>query len=940
MTGPLARGTSFWRDLPLVLWLVAAIVIALIHRWLPDANWLMLHLVLLGAASHAILVWSFHFAQTVLRAPATEAGGRQQVVRLGLLAGGTVLVLVGVPTTWWPLTLAGALVVAVAVGWHGLALRAMLRRALPARFRITVGYYLAAAGCLLVGITLGVITAWGWDDAWHGRLLVAHALTNVLGWIGLTVAGTLLTLWPTMLRTRMDDRAELWTRRALPVFLGAVGVAVVGALVGVAWLATLGLVGYLAALGLWGRGLWQPARNRPPREFAPLSVGVSLVWFGIGLVWAGWLLVTAPSWAAIREQFSWPAAALGVGVVQLVTGALSYLLPSVIGGGPSVVRAGQAWFNKAGGFRLIAINGGVALWLLPTPSWVKVAGSLLALVGAVMFLPLMAGGLRASLKARRQVEAERSQPNPTAATSPTAPASSPTPPTASTAADTSPSIGAPTPMSPAPPTAATAALATEGSTLGGGARREGRRSANGGRPAPVETPSVLTAGQVIAGLTAIATAVVLGVGIDPAAAGVGTSSPPGTSSVTPTGNVVRVKVEAVGMRYEPASVRLNRGDQLIVELLNADTTTHDLVIGEARTSRLAPGASEELDAGVIGESIQGFCSVVGHRQMGMVFEVIVDDAPAAQPSPEPSGQHSHGPPAEAPALSSTIDPVLPPLTDEKVHKLTLTVQEVSLEVAPGVWQRRWTFNGTAPGPVLHGRVGDVFEITLVNDGTIGHSIDFHAGSLAPDQPMRTIEPGESLVYRFTATMAGVWMYHCSTMPMSAHIAAGMHGAVIIEPDDLPEVDRSYVLVQSEVYLDTAAPDAETATEVNADKVNAETPDYVVFNGVANAYDQQQFAARTGERVRFWVLDAGPNRPSSFHIVGSQFDTVYAEGGYLLQRGRDAFGTEHGGSQVLGLLPAQGGFVEAVFPEAGHYPVVTHLMVDAERGAHGFVNVTD
>ncbi|MGC3953049.1 MAG: multicopper oxidase domain-containing protein [Propionicimonas sp.] len=913
MSRSLARGTSIWRDLPLVLWLVAALVITLIHRWLPDADWLLLHLVLLGAASHAILVWSFHFAQTVLRAPSTAAGQRQQVIRLGLLAASTAVVLVGVPTTWWPVTLVGALGVATAVGWHAVALRRMLRRALPARFKVTVRYYLAAAGCLLVGITLGVITAWGWDDAWHGRLLVGHALANVLGWIGLTVTGTLLTLWPTMLRTRMDDRAELWTRRALPVFVGAVSVVVVGALVGLPWLATVGLVLYLGALGLWGRGLWSPARNRPPREFAPLSVGVSLVWLVIGLVWAGWLLITAPDWATVREGFVWPATVLAAGcAVQLVTGALSYLLPSVIGGGPSVVRAGQAWFNRAGGFRLIAINGGLALWLLPTPSWVKVTGSLLALVAAAMFLPLMAGGLRASLRARHEAEAAQAQ-----------------------------AAGSETPGTPIPRASSSATLPVERLPLGSGARREGERSMSAGRPGPIETPSVLTAGQVIAGLTAIATAVVLGVGIDPAAAGVGSTSPSaGSSSVTPTGKVVRVKVEAVGMTYRPSSVQLARGDRLVVELVNADTTTHDLVIGDARTGRLAPGATEELDAGVIGESIQGFCSVVGHRQMGMVFEVIVDDAPAVQPSAEPSGQHTHQPAGEAPALSSVIDPVLPPLTDEKVRKLTFTVQEVPLEVAPGVWQKRWTFNGTAPGPVLHGRVGDVFEITLVNDGTIGHSIDFHAGSLAPDQPMRTIEPGESLVYRFTATMAGVWMYHCSTMPMSAHIAAGMHGAVIIEPDDLPEVDRSYLLVQSEVYLDTVASDARSATEVNADKVNAEQPDYVVFNGVANAYDQEQFPARVGERVRFWVLDAGPNRLSSFHIVGSQFDTVYAEGRYLLRRGRDAFGAEPGGSQVLGLLPAQGGFVEAVFPEAGHYAVVSHLMVDAERGAHGFVNVTD
>lgn len=97
---------------------------------------------------------------------------------------------------------------------------------------------------------------------------------------------------------------------------------------------------------------------------------------------------------------------------------------------------------------------------------------------------------------------------------------------------------------------------------------------------------------------------------------------------------------------------------------------------------------------------------------------------------------------------------------------------------------------------------------------------------------------------------------------------------------------------------------------------------------------------TGDRARFWVLDAGPNRASSFHIVGGQFDTMYIEGSYLLKDGRDAFGTENGGAQAMGLEAAQGGFVELVFPEPGHYSVVSHSMVDAERGAHGIVRVTD
>jgi nitrite reductase (NO-forming) len=164
------------------------------------------------------------------------------------------------------------------------------------------------------------------------------------------------------------------------------------------------------------------------------------------------------------------------------------------------------------------------------------------------------------------------------------------------------------------------------------------------------------------------------------------------------------------------------------------------------------------------------------------------------------------------------------------------------------------------------------------------------------------------------------------MPMSAHIANGMFGAVVIEPDGLPAVDRSYVLVQSEYYL---GPEGGT---VDVDALQAERPDAVVFNGYANQYDARPLPAVVGERVRVWVLDAGPNRGTSFHVVGGQFDTVYAEGRYELLPGQ-------GGSQALALAPAQGGFVELVFPEAGHYPFVSHVMVDAERGAHGVFEVT-
>src|SRR5699024_3897404 len=114
-------------------------------------------------------------------------------------------------------------------------------------------------------------------------------------------------------------------------------------------------------------------------------------------------------------------------------------------------------------------------------------------------------------------------------------------------------------------------------------------------------------------------------------------------------------------------------------------------------------------------------------------------------------------------------------------------------------------------------------------------------------------------------------------PMTSHIAAGMFGAVVIEPEDLEEVDRNYLLVQSETYLQAEGHEQGEAAEVDADRAQTGPADAVAFNGIAYQYHQQPLEATVGERVRFWVLNAGPNLGSSFHVVGSQFDTVYHEG---------------------------------------------------------------
>ncbi|MPV38676.1 multicopper oxidase domain-containing protein, partial [Georgenia subflava] len=459
------------------------------------------------------------------------------------------------------------------------------------------------------------------------------------------------------------------------------------------------------------------------------------------------------------------------------------------------------------------------------------------------------------------------------------------------------------------------------------------------------------------GVGAVALAVVLGVAGDPAAAGLGASS--ASADAAATGETTTLQVQIEGMRFTPSVIEVPAGNQLVIELTNTGEDVHDLVLETgATTDRLGVGDTATVEVGVVGRDLAGWCSVAGHRQMGMTLDIVAVGA-----APVASGDAGEAPASAAGDAMADMDhgsstgtgtsaaelldlqaapgagfeardATLRPAPETNVHEVTLTVGELEAEVAPGVTQERWTFGGSAPGPILRGKVGDRFEITLVNDGTIGHSIDFHAGALAPDGPMRTIPAGESLTFGFTATRSGIWMYHCSTTPLSMHIANGMFGAVIIDPPNLSEVDREYVLVQSEVYL------GEVGGPADAAKIAAEDPDLVVFNGYANQYDHDRLPARVGETVRVWLLDAGPSRDGAFHVIGGQFDTVYTEGAYVLGGPDDAGGDPTGGAQVLPLVAGQGGFVELSFPEAGNYPFVNHAMVDAERGAHGFFTVTE
>jgi len=861
-----------------VAWLVLAAGVAVGHRWVPSASWLMTHLLLLGGASTALLVWTAHFAQALGRRP-LAGGTRLQAVRLVAHQVGAVAVIGGLLAGRSGVVGAGAALVGANALWHGAVLLPAARDALGSRLGWTTRFFVASALALPVGALLG----WRMVDAAGdvaARAYVGHVAVMLLGWVGLAVVGTLVTLWPTMLRVPLEDPAERAGRRALSLLAGGLAVVLASAATGVRPLAALGLAGYLAGLVVAWRPLVAQARRRPPDTFAAWSVGAGLAWLaGAVGVWAA-LVATAPTWAAAQARTGGLVAPLAAGFTgQVLLGSLAHLGPMALGGGPTAVRAARDVVERGRGARLVLANGGLLLFVLPAPSLVRVGASMLAL-GALVATPVLL--VRAVVVSRRARRA----------------------------------------AAPPQPVPAAQLLA----------------SRTGGRG------SALVAGATLVLLVAG------GVAADPAAVGLGTSA---AGDVAATGRVVEVAVTARDMRFEPDVVQVDPGDELVLVLTNADDVVHDLVLDSGASSgRIAPGATALLDVGVVGRDLAGWCSVAGHRQMGMVLTVDVtgDDGALAGDGTGGDGAAGHGAghgpvgggdgaPSAAADLDlmaapgpgfAPYDPVLPPAEEATEHHVTLVVTEEEREVAPGVTQTLWTFGGSVPGPALRGRVGDTFVVTLVNDGTIGHSIDFHAGALAPTEPMRTIEPGESLTYTFTATRSGIWMYHCSTMPMSLHIANGMFGAVVIDPPDLPPADREYLLVQSEMYL---GPQGGIA---DADRIAAEHPDLVVLNGYPNQYDHAPLEARVGERVRIWVLDAGPSRASAFHVVGGQFDTVFREGAWLLNGPGAPPST--GGAQALALQPAEGGFVELVFPEPGRYPLVSHVMVDAERGAHGFVEV--
>lgn len=833
-------------------YLVAAGVAVIAHDMLAMPEWLALHLLVLGAASNAVLVYSRHFAQALLHArPGPEWPAN---TRLAVFNVGAVAVLVGMSLRQSWLAVAGAALVVTAVIGHTASLVAMARAAsLSGRLRNVAWYYVAAGACLVIGGTLGGLLAGGAvrPARWEQAVRLAHSHLNLLGWLGLVVIGTQFMLWPAVLRTRMADTAPRTARRVLAIATASLAIAVTGAVLtgpaeGAHWLAAVGMAGYSCGVAYALLPAIREMRAKPPRSAAPVALLAGYGWLLVALTVDVVGLATGGATADdLLGRLLVPI--LGIGVIaQILTGALTFLIPVTIGGGPAGNRRLTQVLEYGWLPRALLGNLGVLLLVLPVAGEPRVLAWVLVLIGLGSYPALVASAL---ITAHRSAAAPAAEP--------------------------------------------------------------ARRWRLAGH-------DLLTIGSVAAILAVLA---LVGTGTwrhhtDGATSG---------STVTATSGTP-VTVGLNEFTITPSTITVTSGTDLVLTVRNTGHMTHDLQLdGRHGTRMLAPGQQQTVDFGVITHDVQAWCTVPGHREAGMTLAIhastTANSPSAGQPSQVMPGMDMTDTPAPT---WRPYDPTLQPAPGGTEHDVTLRVEQTTIEVAPGVRQEVWTYNGTVPGPILHGRVGDMFTVHVINDGDMPHSIDFHASRIDPDTAMRAIPPGGELTYQFRAEHAGIWLYHCETAPMIEHVAMGMYGAVVIDPPTLDPVATSDVLVQSEFYLGPSGGIPTMSQLLAAD------PNLVVFNGYADQYRYAPIHVHIGQRIRLWVLDAGPNEPSAFHVVGAQFDTVFKEGSYQLQPGNAA----DGAAQELDLQPGEGGFVEFTLDQPGTYTITTHRLADAQRGAMG------
>jgi copper-containing nitrite reductase len=295
------------------------------------------------------------------------------------------------------------------------------------------------------------------------------------------------------------------------------------------------------------------------------------------------------------------------------------------------------------------------------------------------------------------------------------------------------------------------------------------------------------------------------------------------------------------------------------------------------------------------------------------------------------------------AVLTSAPHVPPPITRDYpvVLQVPLTTTTKMAQLTNQYKYEQWTFNDVVPGPFIRARVGDVMELTLTNRDESGnpHNIDSHAftgpgGGAA----VTTTDENETKTARFKLLCPGLYLYHCAAAPVPVHIANGMYGLIYVQPaaGDLPVVDREYYVMQSEFYheppevLDDGRPSS--VVEFSYPNGLREEPNIVVFNGSESALTRDKpLKANTGETIRVFFGNAGPNLTSSFHVIGSHFKNVYRDGDVLSPPGRYI--------QTVSVPPGSATIVDMKMVVPGTYTLVDHAIFRLDKGAVGFLNVS-
>jgi nitrite reductase (NO-forming) len=267
-------------------------------------------------------------------------------------------------------------------------------------------------------------------------------------------------------------------------------------------------------------------------------------------------------------------------------------------------------------------------------------------------------------------------------------------------------------------------------------------------------------------------------------------------------------------------------------------------------------------------------------------------------------------------------------------RIDLVTTEVVGQLADGTTYPYWTFNGKVPGPFYRVRVGDTVEVHLKNDASsiMPHSVDFHAVTgPGGGAVFSSTQPGGETVFTFKTLNPGLYVYHCATPMVAEHISNGMYGLILVEPEGgLPKVDHEFYIMQGELYTSGKFGD-KGALGPDVDKLLNETPDYYVFNGgVGSLTTEHPLKAKVGETVRLFFGVGGPNKISSFHVIGEIMDRVFDQASLTSPALTDV--------QTTLVPPGGATMVELQFQVPGRYIFLDHAIARMQRGLAGYIIV--